>query len=210
MELPTCVAGIFVGGRSSRMSGIPKGLLQPPRSADGLVTRLAQQLSLAGLSDVVQVGEHEAYAHLGLPVVADAAEGCGPMAGLLGLVKHAKLRGNEFVLALACDMPAVDAQLLARLCTESLEADALVPKRQYWEPLCARYRARAVLPHLQALVGSGRLRMLDLLDVLGDSCVELALGTAEARALEDWDSPSDLPEGVVYQSAPLGRSGKVT
>jgi molybdopterin-guanine dinucleotide biosynthesis protein A len=189
------------------MLGIPKGLLRPPNGADAIVQRLVRELALAGLHDLVLVGENEAYADLRLPMVADSPSGHGPMAGLLALTELALRRGQEFVLALACDMPAISARLIQRLCAEDPLADALVPRHLHWEPLCARYRAHVVRPLLGPLLRVGRLRMTDLLDALGERCVAMSLEPSELDGMRDWDCPSDLPEGVVYQGVlvPTGR-----
>jgi molybdenum cofactor guanylyltransferase len=203
MLTPKCLAGIFIGGQSRRMLGTPKGLLHPPGSAQNLVERLVGNLVAAGLTDIVLVGNNDAYGRLGIPVVPDPLLGCGPMAGLLGLAEYAANCRFEFVVAVACDMPAVDQALLLRLRTEFPTADALVPKREHWEPVCARYRARAILPCLQRMVEQGQGRMTRLLEQLGAACVALPIDASKAGTLEDWDAPSDLPEGVSYLGKPV-------
>lgn len=71
------VAGIFVGGRSSRMGGRPKGLLE---LSPGVTLVERWRVLFEGLAiPTVLVGEQDAYAQLGLPVIADE-----PHAGLLG------------------------------------------------------------------------------------------------------------------------------
>lgn len=160
--------------------------------------RLVGQLVAAGLPDIVLVGNHGAYDRLGIPVVPDPMPGRGPMAGLLGLAERADISHFEFVVALACDMPGVDEELLRRLRSEFPTADALVPMREHWEPLCARYRVSAILPCMQCLLKQGQGRMMDLLELLGTACVRLPIDASNVGALEDWDAPSDLPEGVSY------------
>lgn len=197
-----CLAGIFIGGQSRRMLGTPKGLLRPPGSTQSLVERLVDNLRAAVISNIVLVGDNEAYRGLGIQVVSDAPVGHGPMAGLLGLAEHAAELQMEFVLALACDMPRVDEPLLRQLHSQSPTADALVPKREQWEPLCARYRISAILPCLRYLLAMGDYRMMSLLDVLGSACVRLSMAPSRATALDDWDAPSDLPDGVSYLGEP--------
>lgn len=202
------IAGVFVGGQSRRMGGIPKGLLQPPSGTSVLVTRLVQQLAKAHCNHVVLVGNNLAYSGLGMPCVEDAVVGCGPIAGLLGLARYAAERHARFILALACDMPNVRSSLLRRLMLESPDADALVPQRKAWEPLCARYRVEAVIPHLEALLVGNHLRMMNLLDALGPACVPLPLNPRDDEQLADWDSPLDLPDGVTYRGARMNRDGE--
>jgi molybdopterin-guanine dinucleotide biosynthesis protein A len=173
-----------------------------------LVTRLVQQLGEAQCHHVVLVGDNAAYSDLGMPCVADAVVGRGPIAGLLGLAYYAKQRDAAFVLALACDMPNVRAGLLRRLMVEHLDMDALVPQREMWEPLCARYRVAAIIPRLEELLQANRARMMDLLDALGPTCMPLPLNPCDNEELTDWDSPLDLPDGVTYRGTRLTRAGK--
>jgi len=185
------------------MLGTPKGLLHPPGSAQNLVQRLVGNLVAAELPDIVLVGNNEAYDRLRMPVVPDPLLGRGPIAGLLGLAEYAANSQFEFVVAVACDMPGVDELLLRRLRGEFPMADALVPKREHWEPLCARYRVRAILPSLRRLVEQGQGRMTSLLELLGAACVRLPIDASKAGVLEDWDTPSDLPDGVSYRGKPV-------
>ncbi len=203
MPTPKCLAGIFIGGQSRRMLGTPKGLLHPPASAQNLVECLVGNLVAAELPDIVLVGNNEAYYGLGIPIVRDPLLGRGPIAGLLGLAEYAANLQFEFVVAVACDMPGVDEALLRRLRREYSKADALVPKREHWEPLCARYRVRAILPSLHCLVEQGQGRLTSLLELLGAACVRLPIDASKAGVLEDWDAPSDLPDGVSYLGKPF-------
>ncbi len=203
MSTHACLAGIFIGGQSRRMLGTPKGLLQPPGGEQNLVERLVDNLVAAGLPDIVLVGDNAAYRRLAIPMVSDSPKGQGPMAGLMSLAEQAAKSQFEFVLAVACDMPGVDTALLRQLLRELPSADALVPRREHWEPLCARYRVHAVLPFLQRLLEQGQYRMTTLLELLGAACVPLSIEPAKAKALEDWDAPSDLPAGVSYLGEPF-------
>lgn len=199
----TCLAGIFVGGKSSRMQGVPKGLLHSPKGSRTLVERLHDELQLAGVRDIVLVGENSAYAQLGLRTIPDAVVGQGPLSGLLALLECGEREHHEFVLAIACDMPAVDGATLRRLIDEHRDAAALVPRRSQFEPLCARYRISAVRPHLLRLLESGQRRMMQLLQALGASCVPLDVELSNYPMLADWDCPEDLPEGVTYLGQPF-------
>lgn len=178
------------------MSGVPKGLLQPPGAESTIVERHVAALQSLGIQEIVIVGEGAAYRHLQLTNIADAPFVAGPLAGLLGLAEFALRRHYDFMLALACDMPNVDAGLLQRLLVEFPEAAALVPRRTHWEPLCARYRPGAILEPIHQLVNEGRVRLSALMDELGAACVALPLGALDEAALDDWDCPGDMPPGV--------------
>ena len=199
------VAGIFVGGRSTRMGGRPKGLLEIAPGVT-LVDRwraIFQALDLP----IVLVGDHAAYAHLGVPLRPDAEEAeagaaRGPLAGLLALLAHA---GDRMAIAVACDMPFVSEALVRRLAfaPRSSGAPAIAARRDgRWEPFLARYDAPIVLPVARAEAAAGRFTLKGLLDATG--AAELTLDAAEAAELDDWDTPEDaaLARGHAERHSP--------
>lgn len=197
------MAGVFVGGRSRRMNGTPKGLLQPPSTNRTLVECLVLELRQAGFEEIVLVGRHPAYSRLDLPVVADSTRGAGPMAGLLGLVEQAARFEAEHVVAVACDMPRLTSALLGRLSSAAPDADVVAPFRERWEPFCARYRVAAVLPYLRGWISAGNTRLARLFEEPGLRRAFLRLDALECACLDDWDCPDDLPAGVTYQGIPV-------
>jgi molybdopterin-guanine dinucleotide biosynthesis protein A len=188
------VVGIFVGGQSSRMGGAPKGLLQAPDSMLSLVERLIREVEAAvPRAEIVLVGSAAAYAALPRPVVADAPRGIGPLGGLLGLLHHAERAGARQVLALACDLPRLERQLLERLCGESPNAAALlVAPGAIRNPLIARYSIAPALAAGRAALDAGKRSLQAVLDQLGPSVVTLSVSPAEQATLEDWDTPTDV------------------
>lgn len=178
------VAGIFVGGRGRRMGGAAKGLLEGP-TGERIACRLRDVLVGAGL-DVVLVGRDERYASLGLPTVEDDPPGIGPLGGLIGLLAHA---GSRPVLAIACDMPFIEAPLVSHLLTAP-QAPAVAPRQgTRWEPLFARYAPESVLPAASERASRGQRSLQGLLDDV--RAQELPLTDVEWRQLRDWDTPSD-------------------
>ena len=98
------IAGVFVGGASSRMGGRPKGLLAT-KDGTSIVARTIA-LARAVASDVVLVGRADAYAALGLAAIADAPGGEGPIAGLVALLERAAARSTpEHAITLAWTCP---------------------------------------------------------------------------------------------------------
>lgn len=167
------------------MGGVPKGLLPAPDGSGALVARLAAIGSSLD-AEVVLVGEHAAYAELGLPVLPDAALDAGPLGGLVSLLAHA---GERPVVALSCDLPYVDRGFVARLLAAP-PAPAVAPRgARGWEPLAARYDPRSVLPLARAQLTDRRLALQTLLDAAG--AVALAAELGDERALVDWDTPAD-------------------
>ncbi|MCL2447944.1 MAG: molybdenum cofactor guanylyltransferase [Polyangiaceae bacterium] len=180
------VAGIFVGGASTRMGGQPKGLLPVP-DGRAIVDRLRAVLEEAGAGEVVLVGRHPAYAAAPVDALDDTPPGIGPLGGLIALLARAQ---GGHAIAVACDMPYVSCRLVARLLAAP-EAVAVAPRHERrWEPLCARYEADAVRPLAEAQSRGPDHSLQRLLDRAG--AIELPLSEAETRELRDWDRPDDV------------------
>jgi molybdopterin-guanine dinucleotide biosynthesis protein A len=180
------VAGLFIGGRSTRMGGAPKGLMPGP-DGQTLVARWVGLLGELGVPAVL-VGEASAYAELELPALADEPRGIGPLGGLVALLRHA---GTRPAVAFACDMPFVTRELVERLLGAPHEASIVAARRDgRWEPLFARYDPARVLPLAVARAASPHHSLQPLLDQAG--AVALPLLPHEARQLGDWDSPADV------------------
>jgi molybdenum cofactor guanylyltransferase len=188
------LVGIFVGGQATRMGGIAKGLLKAPGAASQqtLVERLST-ICAEALPDasLVLVGQHPAYAHLGLDQLADVPVGAGPLAGLGALCNAARAANTEQVVTLACDMPYLKAPLLQRLAAHALDAPAVAPRLDNrWQPFCARYRVPSVTPSVSARLHSGKLGLQGLLTEIGARAFPLEPG--EEHQLRDWDTPEDI------------------
>jgi molybdopterin-guanine dinucleotide biosynthesis protein A len=168
------------------MGGVPKGLLAVPGEGRSIVERtvaLAREIT----PRVVLVGKEGAYSAIDAPFVPDP-EGCtGPLGGLLSLVDYA---GPDRVIMLACDMPRLGRELLARLELFPTGPAALAPKRDgRWEPFVARLEAR-VGAVVRRRLSAGERSLHGLLDEL--EAVELPLLTGEPALLHDWDAPEDM------------------
>jgi molybdopterin-guanine dinucleotide biosynthesis protein A len=180
------LAGIFVGGASSRMHGRPKGLLVAP-SGETIVGRWRRMFDERGIPSVL-VGRHEAYAPLGIESIGDEPAGMGPIGGLVALLARA---GGRRVIAVACDMPFVSDRLLDKLADHPSPSCALAPKRgSMWEPLFARFEGTVPLEVAEKHARSGRHSLFGVLDAVGAE--QLVLSDDELDELRDWDVPSDL------------------
>jgi molybdopterin-guanine dinucleotide biosynthesis protein A len=187
------LVGIFVGGKGTRMGGVAKGLLKAPGSAHTLIERLLRELRAAlPQANVVLVGARDEYAVLGLPSVADAEGEPGPLGGLLGLLARAEEIGCGQALALACDLPFIGRELLARIARECPLAGAVVAGQGgVRNPLVARYAVAEAALAAQAARGAGKRSLQAVLDQLGDGVSLLQLSSDEEASLNDWDTPAD-------------------
>ena len=185
---------IFVGGRSSRM-GTDKGLLRVPASDRTILETLVDRGLAAGVSPVL-VGRSDPYESLvpELPRLDDEPPDAGPLGGLNASLRHARAEGRARVIAVACDMPYVTAEVLRALGSYESEAPVLAPRRgpdAPWEPMLARYDVGPVLGVLDKAIAEGRRSFQSLFRSLD---VEAFPMTKElSAALRDWDTPDDVP-----------------
>ncbi|MDF2694541.1 MAG: Molybdopterin-guanine dinucleotide biosynthesis protein MobA [Labilithrix sp.] len=192
------LAGIFVGGRATRMGGVAKGLLAAP-GGEPIVVRTRRLLEEVG-AHCVLVGVHPAYRDLGLETIADDSAATGPLAGILALLECAKERGADSAIAVACDMPFIAPGPLRRLVAAPVAPIVAVRRwaeekgRDVWEPLFARYDPQ-VLPLARELAEKGMHKLQLLLDRAGARALEL--GPGEEATLIDWDT---LPEDETRES----------
>jgi molybdopterin-guanine dinucleotide biosynthesis protein A len=188
--MTAAVLGICVGGRGRRMGGVQKALLPAPDGQGTLLARLSRLGREAGL-EVVLLGAADLGVHAtGLAQLPDFAPEVGPLAGLASLLRHA---GARPAVCLACDMPFVEAALLARLVREQPEAEVLAPRAAVngkWEPLFARYHGAHVAPVLAETLRQGERSFQALFGRL--NVCELGLSASERASLRDWDTPEDM------------------
>jgi molybdopterin-guanine dinucleotide biosynthesis protein A len=150
---PRYAAGgyVLVGGQSKRM-GQDKALLV--LGGQLLALRTVERVRPV-VAEVKLVGSPARYPHLGVPVVADAAGGKGPLGGIVAALRDTAFDWN---LVVACDLPYLTTRFLEWLlgqAANSGESDALVPQsEESAQPLCAAYHRRA-LPAFERVLSEG-------------------------------------------------------
>ncbi len=162
---------------------------------DTLLERAVKTLSELTPRVMLACGATERYADLGLPLCLDRRPDAGPLAGLESALASAR---EEWILALACDLPRLRAEDLARLIdrarADDLDACYFETSRGL-EPLCALYR-RACLPAVRAALAAGERRMISFLDheIAGGARPRIGTVPAEefAERLVNVNSPEDL------------------
>jgi molybdopterin-guanine dinucleotide biosynthesis protein A len=134
-----------------------------------------------------------------LPVVEDLRAGLGALGGL-----HAALAScrAEWAAVVACDLPFVTGEFLARLLSECTdETDAVVPTQEDGrvQPLCALYRAGVCLERVEALIRAGELRPRVLLTRVRSRLVafeELRGLKGSARFFLNVNTPEDYARAL--------------
>lgn len=184
------VLGIFVGGQGRRFGGRDKSALPSPDGGGSLLSQHVRLGEALGMTAVL-VGERggQAPEAAALPRLTDDPPGIGPLGGLCALLAFAERRP---VVALACDMPYVDAELVSRLL--SAAPSALVAPRDpatgKWYPLFARYDPSRTHAPIRQAAESGVRSFQTCFRSL--PVAELPLSEAEREKLRDWDRPEDL------------------
>ncbi len=126
---------------------------------------------------VIVANDPTAYEGLGVRVVPDRVPGIGPLGGI-----HAALCSScsPHVFCVACDMPLVNAAVVAHLCTLAPGYDAVVPEWEAgYEPLHAVY-GQSCLPQVERMVRENRLRV----DGLFSAVRVRRVGAAELRTMD--------------------------
>ncbi len=153
---------VLVGGRSSRF-GSDKALHPVRGRPMAVVVASALREHVTG---VTLVGDTVAYAGLGFPIIPDAAEGTGPLGGIVAALQHSR---SAWCLVAACDMPKLASAPFTAMFLEaaSCHADAVVPKTPdgRLQPLLALYSRSAAEPLALALQ-QGRWKLSEALDTI--------------------------------------------
>jgi molybdopterin-guanine dinucleotide biosynthesis protein A len=176
-------AGFVLAGGASRRMGRDKALL--PIGGVTMVEQIAARVRGAA-GNVTVIGSPEKYGHLGLDVVADEIENCGPLGGLYTALR---LTDADWNLLVACDMPDVTLDFLTGLfeAAEGVDADCVVPEIDgKIDPLCAVYHARVVHPARSA-IDRKLFKMQDFVSTLRTSYWHVA----DPRPLKNVNTPAE-------------------
>jgi molybdopterin-guanine dinucleotide biosynthesis protein A len=154
-----------------------------------VVERTQQSDSFEESNCILIANRPDTYASLNLPMWPDETPGLGPMGGLFTALTHCH---TPLLALVACDMPFVNAALLAHQChiAQSEACDAVVPLSRYGlEPLHAVYRVDACLPVVREAIAAKDLAMMRLLLRLHVREVDArddALTFMNVNTPEDW------------------------
>jgi formate dehydrogenase accessory protein FdhD len=187
---------VLAGGRSVRM-GVDKTLL----SVDGepLVARVAVVVDSVCDETIVVTNRPDALGGAGLPgrvtVLADEVAYQGPLGGLTTALGAAR---NDWVLAVAADMPHLEPGVVRALWDSRDGGDVVVPITDKGpEPLLALYRVEACLPAARNVLETGRRRLVALFSAV--KVVEVPIESLrevdpDLRSLVNVNTPADLAE----------------
>ena len=135
--MPRASAIILAGGKSRRM-GIDKAFLE----FDGklLIERVIERVRCVCDEAVIVSNDLDAYARFGVPVIGDVYPNKGSLGGIFSGLLSIK---ESHALAVACDMPFLNAELLRHLISLADQADVVVPRAKDLSSNVHRGRADA-------------------------------------------------------------------
>ncbi|MDD3677943.1 MAG: molybdenum cofactor guanylyltransferase [Dehalococcoidales bacterium] len=151
---------LLAGGKSSRL-GTDKAKVK----LDGesvMIQAIAEKLS--GLSeDIVVSTNGRRYEDITIPVrwAIDVRPGAGSLMGLYSGLLAAK---HDYAIAVACDMPFINIELLKYMISLPRDYDALLPKiGEQTEQLHSIY-SKNCLPKMEKYLNSGHLKITSFMD----------------------------------------------
>lgn len=155
----TVTGVIQAGGKSTRMGGYPKALLE--LGGRRIIERVVDVVA-AVVSDVLVVtNTPDLYAFLALPLIPDVFPDHGSLGGIYSGLLAAR---GAAAFTVACDMPFLHRDVARLVVSRAGEADVVIPRvGQQLETMHATY-AKACLPHMEAQLRSRRLKIVGFFD----------------------------------------------
>lgn len=143
------------------MRGEPKALL--PLGGRRIIERVVEAVAPA-VADLLLVTNTPAlYAFLDLPMVGDVYPDHGSLGGIYSGLRAAP---GDVAFTVACDMPFLHRDVVRLVVERAGEGDVVVPRvGDQLETLHAAY-AKACLPHIEARLRAGRLKIVGFFDAV--------------------------------------------
>lgn len=195
------VSGVVqAGGQSTRMGGAPKALLDV--GGCRIIERVVAAVAPAVDDVLIVTNTPELYAFLGVPMVPDLRPDHGSLGGIYSGLMAAP---GHAAFTVACDMPFLSTEVVRFLVRRAGEAEVVIPRvGGQLETLHAIY-ARACLPHMEAALAAGRLKITGFFDrvrVLEVSEAEMAGLADPALVFMNVNTPAELAEARRRQGSP--------
>ncbi len=154
------VTGVIqAGGRSTRMGGRPKALVELGRCR--IIERVLAALTSV-VDDVLLVtNTPELYAFLELPMVADVYPDRGSLGGIYSGLQAAS---GDAAFTVACDMPFLHPDVVRLVVARAGQGDVVIPRVGHQlETMHAAY-AKACLPYIEERLLAGRLKIVEFFE----------------------------------------------
>jgi len=181
---------IQAGGRSTRMGGRPKALME--LGGRRIIDRVAEVVRDVADDVLIVTNTPELYASLDLPMVPDAFPDHGSLGGIYSGLRAA---AGDAAFTVACDMPFLMTEVARLVTGRAGEADVVVPRvGEQFETLHACY-AKSCLGPIEARLRAGRLKIVGFYDevrVLTIAADEVARFRAPEIVFMNVNTPEEL------------------
>lgn len=145
---------IQAGGRSTRMGGDPKALME--LGGRRIVERVLDVMRAVTERVLLVTNTPDLYGFLGLPMVPDVFPDGGALGGIYSGLRAAP---GEAAFTVACDMPFLSAAVARLVLDRAGEADVVAPLiGEQWETLHACYGKGCLAP-MERRLREGRLKI---------------------------------------------------
>ena len=150
------VTGVIqAGGKSTRMGGEPKALLEV--GGRRIIERVLAAVASAVDDVLIVTNTPDLYAFLGLPMIPDAFPDHGSLGGIFSGLAAAK---GDAVFTVACDMPFLHPEVARLVVSRAGEADVVIPRvGDMLETMHASY-AKTCLPAMEARLRARRFKII--------------------------------------------------
>lgn len=185
-------AAILAGGLSSRM-GTNKAFAQV--GGQPIIERVVGRMRPLADELVIVANAPAEYAHLKLPVFTDLSPGKGPLGGLYTAISRTH---GDYVLAVSCDQPFLNPELLRFLLDLRHGYDVVVPlnRESYPQSMHAVYGKGCLAP-IRHRLDADNLKVISFYaDVRVRSVVDEEVGRFDPERLSFFNvnTPDDLAE----------------
>ncbi|HEX2441766.1 MAG TPA: molybdenum cofactor guanylyltransferase [Methylomirabilota bacterium] len=185
------VTGVVqAGGRSVRMGGRPKALLE--LGGTRIIERVLDAVAPVVDDVLIVTNTPELYEFLRLPMIGDAYPDHGSLGGIFTGLRAAT---GEAAFTVACDMPFLHRDVVRMVVERAGEGDVVIPRvGAQLETMHACY-AKACLPHIEARLSARQLRIAGFLDkvrVVEIDEADVARHREPALAFMNVNTPEDL------------------
>jgi len=185
-------AVLLAGGKSSRMGRDKSTLI-----VDGvpLWRRQLSVLRATGAAEVFISGNVDGpYTDEGIEIVEDTRSESGPLGGIASALRRC---GDEWLLVLAVDMPAMTPDFLCSLTDAARKGAGFVPVTDRIQPLAALYPC-AALEIAEKLLRDGRQKMGCFVDELSARSLvrRIDVPSAQWPLFTNWNRPGDVAAGL--------------
>lgn len=207
-------SGIVLAGGASRRMGRDKAWIE--LSGKFLIVRVIEALQDLCSEIIVVANDVERFEELDARVVRDEFPNTGSLGGLYSGLNAAR---NELAVAVACDMPFLNVDLLKFLISLSFDCDIVIPsardarkaeragnentaKKLNLHPLHAIYR-KTCLPPMREKILQNDLRMISFHDAMRVKIVEQSeIGKIDPQLLSFWNvnTPEELSKAEAFSA----------